>query len=173
MKLTIQNPGKVIFVGMTRPGLLLTGFIMNVLIGSFLTFLSYVVIFGGEIELSGGQILFQMFVWLAPGFWYLVYNFIDLKMYANSTEIELSKYGVTVTSKAIKNTLSAPVSFENLAGITVNQSFFQRIFGIASVVITTESNEGFITWGFPHDEAVKFSQEVLEKHRLLVRSEKK
>ncbi|NCN82621.1 MAG: PH domain-containing protein [Candidatus Pacebacteria bacterium] len=173
MKLTIQNSGKVVFVGITRPGLLTTAFVLNLLLGSFLTFLSYAVILGAPADLSNGQFLFQLMLWFAPGFWYLVYNFIDLKMYAKSTQIELSDNGVTVTSKSIKHSLSAPISFENLAGITVNQSFYQRIFGIASVAITTESHEGFSPWGFLHDEAVKFSQEVLEKHRVLIRSVKK
>ena len=117
--------------------------------------------------------LVQALIWIIPGNLYLLYHLIDIKMYAKSTSVELTDNGLVVSSNSIKQNINATISFENLAGVTVIQSFFMKLFGLTGLSIQSESRERFTPWGFEHKETIKFAQEVLDKHRVLFRQTRK
>jgi len=173
MKLQIHNISRVVIAGLLRPGLLVKAAFLNVLVGSFLVFVTYSVMIANTGDATGLQEFILFLLWFTPANLYLLYNFIDLRMYACSTYVELTNNGLVVSSKTIKQNFSSTISFENLSGVTVAQSFTNKVFGIAAIVVNSESGEGFSPWGFKYDEAEKFSQKVLEKHRVLFRQVRK
>ncbi|NCN06736.1 MAG: hypothetical protein GW946_02725 [Candidatus Pacebacteria bacterium] len=171
MRLLIKHPTKVALSYFLKPSMLILPVLLNAIFGSLLTTLSFTIIFGGVLSDIG--YLVQALIWIIPGNLYLLYHLIDIKMYAKSTSVELTDNGLVVSSNSIKQNINATISFENLAGVTVIQSFFMKLFGLTGLSIQSESRERFTPWGFEHKETIKFAQEVLDKHRVLFRQTRK
>lgn len=159
MKIFIKNKKSVILANIFKATTFIT------VGGLFILFLFLGVFFSLAYNISNTLSVILVFL---PSILYVLFIFVDTKMYAEGSSIELKENSIELTFKNLFNQGHVVIPLSQLESANIFQPFLHKLLGICFIRFIQESGAAAVTWGYSYQDASEFVRKVGEKHKIRI-----